>query len=191
MRIVEFLNLHGIRWFPIRFRNGKPKVILAEDNLELPDPIKESLKTRFDCWASFSRDHFDFEGIPDEDVIEAQSLVGSFNHIAIDTREVFQVDVDADGKTYLVPLLEICPWFESVSKKLPHILFRSSTRLKRSSCDYQQDRDVELLCGRLSFAKKDTEVFNWTGGLPEFDGVRLVRNELMGRLGNHIVPSRG
>jgi len=148
-----------------------------EDHTDLPVSIQEAIRDRFDKWGQ--KHYVEFAGIPDADLEEAQRMVGAHEYIAMDTSEVYCIDVD-EPREYLNELLEVCPWYESVNRRMPHVLFRSTTKHPWNSCDYQGDTRVEMLCGRLTFARKDTVLHG--SDLPCLDGVALSQNKLMGSL---------
>jgi hypothetical protein len=107
-------------------------------------------------------------------------------YVLHDTSNVWVVDVDFEG--YTSKLLEVCPWYLSVHKRLPHILFRSSTSMDVPTCPFQGDHRIDLLCGRWAFAHVDEEVHN-AESLPVLDGVALCQNKLMYSLRKWVLQS--
>ena len=186
MKLIQFLDRHQIPWHPVKFhRTSGPKVILPEDHACLPSSIQKSLEVHYNNWDKLRRDHFDFVGLGNDDLTAARAQASEYEHVAIDTTEVWTIDVDEE-REYLKPLLDVFPWYLSACRRLPHIMFRSTTKLPVSSMDFQGDPKVEVLCGRLSFASKDAVVHNWRCGLPEVDGHALSLNKLMGSIRDHV-----
>jgi hypothetical protein len=107
-------------------------------------------------------------------------------YVLHDTSNVWVVDVDFEG--YTSELLDVCPWYLSVNKRLPHILFRSSTSMDVPTCPFQGDHRIDLLCGRWAFAHVDEEVHN-AESLPVLDGVALCQNKLMYSLRKWVLQS--
>ena len=102
-------------------------------------------------------------------------------YVLHDTSNVWVIDVDdpeALGNTHVKELMRLCPWYSSVAKGLPHILFRSSTLMSVPKCPFQGDHRIDLLCGRCAFGHRDAEIHNWES-LPVLDGVALCQNKLM------------
>ena len=97
-------------------------------------------------------------------------------YVLHDTSNVWVVDVDFEG--YRSELLDLCPWYSSVAKGLPHIMFRSSTLHNVPTTPFQGDHRIDLLCGRWAFGHRDAEIHNWES-LPVLDGVALCQNKLM------------
>jgi hypothetical protein len=96
-----------------------------------------------------------------------------------DTSAIWIIDVDdPEALGNVKELLDLCPWYSSVAKGLPHIMFRSSTLMSVRTCPFQGDHRIDLLCGRWAFAHRDAEIHNWES-LPVFDGVALCQNKLM------------
>ena len=97
-------------------------------------------------------------------------------YVLHDTSNVWVIDVDFVG--FRSELLDLCPWYASVAKGLPHIMFRSSTLMSVPTCPFQGDYRIDLLCGRWAFGHRDAEIHNWES-LPVLDGVALSQNKLM------------
>jgi hypothetical protein len=79
-----------------------------------------------------------------------------FTHIAIDTSEVLQIDID--GADYTVEevrtLVETAPYYLSATKKLPHIFVRTTEPLPLDRTSLDND-NVEVLNRSFSYAPKD------------------------------------
>ena len=102
-------------------------------------------------------------------------------YVLHDTSNVWVIDVDdlaALENTHVKELMSLCPWYSSVVKGLPHILFRSSTLHDVSTTPFQGDHRIDLLCGRWAFGHRNAEIRNWES-LPVLDGVALCQNKLM------------
>ena len=97
-------------------------------------------------------------------------------YVLHDTSNVWVIDVDFEG--FRSELLDLCPWYASVAKGLPHIMFRSSTSHNVPTTPFQGDHRIDLLCGRWAFGHRDAEIHNWES-LPVLDGVALCQNKLM------------
>ena len=110
--IIEYLNENGILWEPIDFDiiDGKKK------------PPKYCI--------NYMPKSTDFAGLSNEVIEQRQKLVSAFDYIAIDTREFFQIDVDTwDHEEYVERCKDVCPYFESASKKLPHCFIKANNSI--------------------------------------------------------------
>ena len=104
--IIEYLNAHDIKWFPIDINAKKEPVSMQ-------------------CYGGFPKTT-DINKLSDIEIQARHKFLDWFDYIAIDTNTVNRVDVDTreDSKEYyqyeVEYLKEICPYFESVKKKLPY-----------------------------------------------------------------------
>lgn len=150
MIITDFLDAHGILWQPI--------------NLSITDGKKTP---------SYVLDYMpkmtDFAMLDPEVLQERKQHLALTQFIAIDTRVVYQIDVDKkegmdDG---LRELMTQTPYFLSVTKKLPHIFVQIDKKLRKKREQTTKD-GVELLCGQWSYCAKDTMVYNCAEGIASF-----------------------
>ena len=107
-------------------------------------------------------------------------------YVLHDTSNVWVIDVDFEE--FRSELLDLCPWYASVAKGLPHIMFRSSTLMSVPTCPFQGDYRIDLLCGRWAFGHRDAFVMN-AEALPTLDGVALCQNKLMGSLRGWVLQN--
>ena len=106
-------------------------------------------------------------------------VVEGDQYLTHDTSEVWVIDVDdPEALGNVKELMGFCPWYPSVAKGLPHILFHSCTLYDVPTIPFQGDHRIDLLCGRWAFGHPDVVVRN-PEVLPTFDGVALCQNKLM------------
>jgi len=148
MNIIDFLNLHDIKWEPIKLKISKdPKKTTKLKKVPIQHQGYLALQT-------------DFADLPEEEIKRRQELIPHFEHIAIDTSVIYQIDIDDDKRLpQFEHLLETCPYYKSVTKGLPHIFVKSSKQFPNQRTDYF-DKTVDLLTGQWGWASKNVEVFN-------------------------------
>ena len=89
-----------------------------------------------------------------------QALVESFEHIAIDTSTLGQLDKDTEDDISL-GFDPVAPHFLSATKQLPHYFVSIPDREKYKSCVTKAlEHDVDLLNGQWSFCRTDAIVNN-------------------------------
>lgn len=135
--ITEYLNNNNILWEPIGLNKKVPTVI---GNYK-PDPTDYRL-------------HRDV-------ILERQKTPSEY--IAIFTNDVAQYDIDIEG--YEVnAIFKDLPYFQSISKKLPHYFVRVQDAVNDRHCPVGGD----LLCGQWSYCKRNALVFNCENEIKTF-----------------------
>lgn len=157
MKIIEYLEKESINWFYINLKiDTNNNKLLCCHPLETIRPSmtdfineKELVKTR-------------------------QTNKYKTKYIAIDTNDVYQIDIDTknENKEPYVPdaYMEVCknnPYFLSSTKKLPHIFVKVNEKAKKNR--YQIDEDIELLSGQWSFCEAEATVENDDKKIQEID----------------------
>jgi hypothetical protein len=156
MGVIQFANKHSIKWFPINLRinqNGKKELL----------PIGS-------CMPKMT----DFALLSTEELLERQTSINKYNYIALDTSEFYQLDFDTtDHPIEMEKLTQVCPYFESSTKCLPHCFIKSNTtaRQKRYMTKWQ---GIELLSGQWSYCPKNAHIHNSEKDIPEFSVDSIV-----------------
>lgn len=142
--ILEYLNRHNIWWIPLHItigpdgKKGAPRV---------PDGFDPSRFVHFP------------KGLTQADIDQIQQHAEECEFIGIDTRTTHQFDVDV-MKDPVPKMMEELPYFPSSSKGFPHFFFKSSTKPTKLRSCFEGDKDLELLTGQWSYARKDAMVIN-------------------------------
>jgi P4 family phage/plasmid primase-like protien len=119
----------------------------------------------------------DFIKISAQEIKRRQSFIDLFDDIAIDTTQIYHIDVDMmpEKKQYpdcnwkfLDRIRTTLPYYESVTKKMPHAFVKASTKLKKTRQQILYD-DIEILSGCYAFCKKNEIVHNSHVPLVAFD----------------------
>lgn len=136
MLITDFLNKHNILWEPIGLDGKVPKVI---GNYK-PDPTDYKL---------------------DSLIIKERQTTPS-EYIAIFTNEIAQYDIDIED--YSNEILEVLPYFKSVTKGLNHYF------IKIIGATLQRYTPIagDILTGQWSYCKRNAKVFNSENEIKSF-----------------------
>ena len=163
MKITSYLDKNEIEWFYINLQvvNNNKKVLL-------PYSIDNKMPTMND--------------FNDEAIINLRkSPLYEANYIAIDTRNIYQIDIDTkdDNDLPYVPqeykdLCKSMPYFLSSTKQLPHIFVKPQEKITK----YNDllGKDIEILSGKWSFASVDAEIHNHDKPIEEMDVVGCIDN---------------
>jgi hypothetical protein len=147
MEIQTYLEIHKIEWFPIN--------IHIENSKKVPERIGgyEDGDPWVDSWD------------PEKWQIEHMKTFAT-NAIAIDTRNIHQLDVDMPS-VFSRMIQNSGPWYKSFSKKLPHAFYTRDTPptepLGKFKIPY-----IETLTGRWAFASSDAIVYNCDIKIPVY-----------------------
>jgi hypothetical protein len=123
-------------------------------------------------------DDFTIKLISDKKFIKRQSYISEFDYIAIDTSKFYHIDVDdKDYIDKIKNLLDICPYFLSSTKKLPHIIYKSKYMYEKNKCEtiYKYNNGVnyvnpiEILSGLWSYCHKNELIINFVENIPELN----------------------
>ena len=175
MRVIEFAKKNGIRWFPIK--------------LEITEEGKKELKPLEGEWRCPSMT--DFEKLREEELKERQEMVDKYDYIALDTKEVYQIDFDTRERVQEMEKLKgVCPYFESTTKGLPHCFIKSETTAMRNRYATKWEK-VELLCGQWSYCPKEAEIYNAEKQIPEFSLDSIVHGVYYEKRTSTIKPTNG
>jgi phage/plasmid-associated DNA primase len=143
--LIPYLELNNILWFPIYI-----EVIDGKKQLQ---PYRETGKRPKTT---------DFQDLTAQEIQARQQWI-SYKHIAIDTTNIGQVDIDNKDMD-CTDAINNKPHFLSTTKKLPHFFVKfdlpeGDTRNKIVLADTP---GVDYLCGLWSWAPRDVEVVNAT-----------------------------
>ena len=163
--IREFCDANNILWFPIDL---KLVPVLNE-----PNKKEKKLNKINHKFYNFQRPKpTDFNTLSIDEIKDRQKMIDLSDWIAIDTRSIFQIDIDCDNYVEgYDKIMEQAPYFKSATKSLPHIFIKVEN-LKSSKARIQlrnggnklfknkDDEGVELLCGQWSYARWNDEMIN-------------------------------
>jgi phage/plasmid-associated DNA primase len=121
----------------------------------------------------------DFQNLSERELKERQTCVGEYEYIALDTSEYYHIDVDKEPKMFTSKIVEAMkeqlPYYESVTKKLPHFLFKSG---KKISGRTQTVHDgVEILAEGWAYCNKNAKMYNMEKEIPVVDVSRMINVE--------------
>ena len=158
--ILDFCEIYEINWEPINLflnpETGKKDLLFCtcKDGFKyMPKP-----------------DDFTTKLLSKSEFIKRQSYINEFEFIAIDTTKFYHIDVDnKDFINKVADIKNICPYFLSSSKNLPHIIFKSNTvyDLQKTGTIYKfndngiEKNAIEILSGIWSYANKNVIVNNF------------------------------
>lgn len=148
MNILDFLQLHNIRWQPVQLRRGTKAPCVVRSN---------SVK-----WQPKTSDFYGASCLSEDQLVFRQLHHPAYDHIVIDTSEVQQVDVDsADAIPDLDDVVDsLGPWYKSCTKELPHVFVRLVNKEKYGKRDVSVLSDkIDILNGQWSLAKVNSVVF--------------------------------
>lgn len=147
--IIDFVNKHGIQWFPI-------KMNVVED--KKTGGKKKDVDWKFLPYRPNPRD---FEDKGAEEIEKRHKFVDAVEHIAIDTRKFIQLDVDeawALERDEYKEMLKHAPYYLSASKRLPHAFV--TTDFEFGNRAILKDNAGDLLKGQWAWVRKDEVVYN-------------------------------
>ena len=147
MDILEYLKKEEIKWFPIKLK-------------KVYDEVRERWTKTPEYTNGYMPRTDDFERMTEEELKQRQKKANESEHIAIDTREVYQIDFDTrEHEEVMGAMKEKMPYFESATKKLPHC-FVKGTEEQRSKRTLTKYKNVEILSGIWSFCEMKAKVYN-------------------------------
>ena len=181
--IKEFCVQNNIRWFPINLsfvpnKDGKMEKVLGEiKNKCYFNPDKRNFKPT----------QSDFANISSEVIAERQRLFGdSCTHIAMDTREIFHIDIDEPKyNAEFDEIAKTAPYFTSTTKAYgKHILIKNASFIpskKRHQFINLDENNtdmggVELLCGQWSYAPANGDMVNGDKPILQMDNLAKQLN---------------
>ena len=175
MNITDYLNLKNIKWFPVS--------MIIRDQMDYEVNVKRVSNEHEVC--NYFRDKTSKELL---DLQKEQS-----ENIVIDTKEVFQIDVD-DNKIDDYDFLKKGPYFRSITKKLPHyfvyinnlaqnlnkVSFDNESREPNETQEpneiYQNNSNTlkkidggDILCGTWSYCLRNAIVYNHDVAIPKIN----------------------
>ena len=163
--IKDFFIANDIEWFPVAIEvktiKGKPTKILCD----IAHPSYKGVNNEGET--IFTPKPNDFGTLTKEQLAERQSILqnsiySNVKHIAMDTRNIYHIDIDKPEYDELFDdIAELTPYFKSTTKSYgKHILIKSDTFIPTSKRHQFKCEGVELLCGQWSYAPIDGEMFH-------------------------------
>jgi hypothetical protein len=159
MNIINFCDKHNIKWFPI--------------NLKIEDNKKHMIKMNEEHFIYYDKkmaDVNDYETLSSEQLKQRQSIINDYEYIAMDTSDIFQIDVDAKGYDDKLKDYDDMPYYLSLTKGLKHIFVKDNSGIdfvgKRKPLIKNNGKsDIELLCGQMSWCSKNIEINNYDNNM--------------------------
>jgi hypothetical protein len=161
MKITTYLQQNNIEWFYINLQ------VLNNNKKQL---IPYSIDNKIPSMNDFN----------DETLVKLRkSPLYETDYIAIDTRHIYQIDIDTkdDNGTPYVPeeykqLCKYMPYFLSSTKQLPHIFVKPIEKI--SKYNDLLDKDIEILTGKWSFAPVNSKIHNHDNPIKELDVIGCI-----------------
>lgn len=177
--IIEFCNKHNIKWFPIA-------VCIIKKNPEEFDkqlsPIKHTLyrsykqdkKNPDKTITVYRPSQSDFKNCSEDKILQRQKMYFNedskkkfnLNYIAVDTRNVYHIDIDikdndpTEPNEYFQDIQGKSPYYKSLTKKKGvHIFVKGKLDSELNRIQFSQE-DIELLSGQWGWCSVDTKVEN-------------------------------
>jgi len=142
MNGIEYLNFQKIKWFPINIQviDGKKELLPYTE-----EGIRPNYKIDFDNFELLNK-----------------RQTYKYDTIAMDTRNVQQIDIDSDEANNMFNAKDKSPYFLSRSKKLPHYFINLADNLEHPKTfkPFPNNNDIDLLNGTWSYASIDFVVEN-------------------------------
>ena len=159
MNIIDFCDKHNIKWFPI--------------NLKIDDNKKKMINMKEEHYKYYEKtmaDVNDYETLSIEELKNRQSIINDYEYIAMDTSEIFQIDVDAEGYDEKLIDYKNMPYYLSLTKGLKHIFVKDNSGVdfigkRKPLIKHNSKTDIELLCGQMSWCKKDMKINNYNNNM--------------------------
>jgi len=173
--VLNFLNANSIKYFPI--------------NLDISyNSSKKKYEKHIKYTSEYMPKFTDFKDLDPEKITDRHKLISKYDYIAIDTFNVYQIDVDTDlHKKEVEDLKTRYPYFESASKKLPHF-FVTSDYVKKLRIQSKYE-GIEVLTGQWSFCSVDAIVHNSDFGIKPIDSEFFLSSESKPSLSGESKPS--
>ena len=103
----------------------------------------------------------DFRELSKETTKNRQESASSFDHIAIDTKQINHIDVDTfEHEAFVQDMKNRLPYFESARKKLPHVSVKFNDPIEGLRVESVLDKQIEVLSGMWSLCPLDALVYN-------------------------------
>jgi len=159
MNIIEFCDKHNIKWFPI--------------NLKIEEKHKQMIKMNEEHYNYYDKkmaDVNDYQILTLEELKNRQSIINDYEYIAMDTSDIFQIDVDAEGYDDKLTDYDDMPYYLSLTKGLKHIFVKDNSGIefigkRKPLIKNNKKNDIELLCGQMSWCKKDMTINNYNNNM--------------------------
>jgi P4 family phage/plasmid primase-like protien len=166
--VIPFVERHRLKWQPI--------------NLDIK---WDENKQKYDKKLQPSREYNhrpsskDFENLDDEVLKERQSYLDSYDHIAIDSGNIYHIDVDnlnmsPELRSQVEEWKTQWPYYLSASKKLPHFFVRFDEAFENDRVAKTKFEGIEILSGQWGWCHKAAEIFNAEKDIPMLKKSRWV-----------------
>lgn len=146
-KILDYIKNHHILWQPIKITTT-----IDEKGKQLKKPIPIG---------DYTPNLSDYKNISEDVIKTRQKNIDKTELIAINTNIIQQFDIDDDLGIFKIN----GPYFESITKKLPHYFFKLIET--ETTGDRKAFSGADLLNGQWSYCKKDAIVFDAELEIPE------------------------
>jgi P4 family phage/plasmid primase-like protien len=164
---IDFLNKNNIKYQPL--------------NVSIVKTIEGKLEKHMDPKYTkiIKTSDFNPNNPISDDILNQRKIdYKHFSHLAIDTWEIIQIDIDE--KVYdpiFDEYMKTMPYFISTRKKLPHIFVKSTNKInvQKIACKGKY-KGVDILAGQWAWINRDQEIINGDLPIQEID-LTFIINE--------------
>lgn len=164
---IDFLNKNNIKYQPLNV--SVVKTIEGKLEKHMDPKYTKIIKT-----SDFNPN----DPLSDEILNQRKIDYKHFSHLAIDTWEIIQIDIDE--KVYdpiFDEYMKTMPYFISTRKKLPHIFVKSTNKInvQKVGCKGKY-KGVDILAGQWAWIDRDQQIINGHLPIQEID-LTFIINE--------------
>ena len=157
LNVIEFAKINHIKWQPITFHPGS----------KIPKQVRHESGTE---WMPKMTDFYGETMLSDDDLKWRQdNYPANYKYVMMDTSYIQQLDIDTDelDEHTLEEYKSIGPYYNSMTKKLPHIFVNIENNKRYGKRDLHRDNDkIDILNGQWSIASVDAIVYNANMDIP-------------------------
>tara|TARA_R110000823_G_scaffold43452_2_gene113030 strand:- start:155 stop:2692 length:2538 start_codon:yes stop_codon:yes gene_type:complete len=167
MTIIDFCEKNSIAWRPIKLN-----IISNEDGTTTKKLAK--INNKYPKLTDFRDEEFITGEMLklQKNFLKASSSTKDTYHIALDTMDIYHLDVDwlttklysNESKALVESFSKSCPYYKSTTKELgKHLLFKLDKKLAKQNTKFVGGdlyADLEVLSGIWGWSKWDAEIFN-------------------------------
>jgi len=154
MNIINYCDKHNIKWFPINLSIKKTKNLISMN------------KKHHKLYPDRKGNYTEFKRLTDDELKARQELINEYEYIAIDTYDIYQIDVDETGHDDILEQYKDFPYYLSATKQLKHILVKDISRKNYGTkkdlikSTTKKGAAIELLSGQWAWIHKNGNILN-------------------------------
>ena len=178
MNVIQYLKKMNIEYEPI---NLKKTWNATKDKYEKAPQMVKTTSYNYQPKCT------DFQKLTKEEIQKRQEYIDKCTHIGIDVSNCHHIDVDIEPKMFgeqlVTKMKETFPYFESVTKKLPHFLVQTnlSQTPQRVQTIYE---GIEILSGGWAFCEKDAVIHNAHLPIQNLDVTKITTQPMIQEIKN-------